>query len=123
MFKKIKKTLNLALAVAFLSFFGLATKVMAISLGNPLAQGKAEGIGATELYGRIIAGFLGIVGTVALVIFVWGGFLWLTSGGSPEKIKKGRDTLVWAILGLIVVFGSYIILKYVITAITKATTS
>jgi len=44
-------------------------------------------------------------------MFVIGGFMWMTAAGNPEKIKKGKDTLMWAILGIILIFSSYSILR------------
>lgn len=81
---------------------------------NPL--GDTSG-GAPELYGRIIRGFLGAMGAAALLFFIWGGLKLLTSQGNPEKVKSGRDTLLWAAIGLIVAFSSYIILRFVIKAV------
>ena len=77
------------------------------SLENPL--GSVTSI--SQLYGRIIYAFLGLSGAVALVMFILGGFSWMTAGGNEEKVKKGRDTLIWASLGLVVIFSSYAVLK------------
>jgi len=87
-------------------------------LTNPLGTASPE-----ELIGRIIKAVLGIVGSIALLMFIYGGFLWLTSGGSPEKIKKGKDVLVWAVIGLAIIFLSYTLVGFVINALTgKGTT-
>jgi hypothetical protein len=69
-----------------------------------------------ELIGRIIKTVLGVVGALALAMFVYGGFTWLTSGGSPDKIKKGKDILMWAVIGLIIIFTSYTLVDFVLTA-------
>jgi hypothetical protein len=69
-----------------------------------------------ELIGRIIKAVLGIVGALALAMFVFGGFTWLTSGGSPDKIKKGKDILMWAVIGLIIIFTSYTLVDFILTA-------
>jgi len=69
-----------------------------------------------ELIGRIIKAVLGVVGALALAMFVFGGFTWLTSGGSPDKIKKGKDILMWAVIGLVVIFTSYTLVDFVLTA-------
>jgi len=81
---------------------------------NPI--GDASG-GAPALYGRIIRAFLGVIGVAALFFFIIGGFKMLTSGGNPEKLKSGKDTLVWAIIGLFVAFSSYILLRFVLETI------
>jgi len=82
---------------------------------NPI--GDASG-GGPAIYGRVIKGFLGIVGVAGLFFFIIGGFILLTSRGNPEKIKSGKDTLVWAIIGLFVAFSSYILLRFVLEIIT-----
>ncbi|MFA5129203.1 MAG: pilin [Patescibacteria group bacterium] len=69
-----------------------------------------------ELIGRIIKTILGVVGALALAMFVFGGFTWLTSGGSPDKIKKGKDILMWAVIGLIIIFTSYTLVDFILTA-------
>lgn len=81
---------------------------------NPL--GDTTG-GAPELYGRIIRLLLGFTGVAALLFFIWGGIELLTSRGNQDKVKSGRDTIVWAIIGIFVAFSSYVILRYVIRAI------
>jgi len=49
-------------------------------------------------------------GLVVLSVLLWGGFLYLTSAGKPEKLKEAKDRIVSAFLGLIVLLSSYIIL-------------
>jgi len=77
-------------------------------LDNPLGP---TNLGPQDIYGRLIYAFIGVTGAVALSMFILGGFQWMTAGGNPEKIKKGRDTLMWAVLGLLVIFSSYAILR------------
>jgi len=51
-------------------------------------------------------------------MFIYAGFLWLTAQGKEAQITKGKDTMVWAIVGLIVIFSTYIVLTYVFKVIT-----
>lgn len=95
-------------------------EVKPVELTNPLT-GKSEPISIPELVGNIIKALLGIVGTLSLLMFMIGGFWWLTSAGNEERIKKGKDTLTWAILGLAITFGGYAILRFVISALIGAT--
>lgn len=57
---------------------------------------------------------LGIVGSLTLLMFVYGGFMFLVSGGSSERVASGRKIIVAATVGLIIVFGSWLIIKYVL---------
>ncbi|MBI1961229.1 MAG: hypothetical protein HYS45_00835 [Parcubacteria group bacterium] len=77
--------------------------------------------GPQELYGRLLRFLLGFVGVGALVFFIIGGIILLMSQGNPEKVKTGKDTLVWAIIGLFVAFTSYIILRFVLEIIITPT--
>lgn len=79
-------------------------------LENPLGDNAQS---PQWVYGRIIYGFLGITGALALIMFVIGGFQWMTAAGNADRVKKGRDTLMWAVLGLIIIFSSYAILRAV----------
>ena len=83
------------------------------TLQNPLGTNNPD-----DVIANIIRVFLGIVGVIALVYFIYGGFMMLTSGGNADRIKKGRDTLMWAIIGLAVIFGSYCITEAVFRALS-----
>lgn len=56
---------------------------------------------------------LGIVGSLALVMFIYGGVLFLISGGGSEKISQAKKIIVAAVIGLIIVFASFLIIKFV----------
>jgi len=70
-----------------------------------------------QLVGRVLNALLGIVGALALLMFVWGGFRWMTAAGNTEQAAKAKKTLVWAALGLVAIFGSYAILSFVTNAL------
>jgi hypothetical protein len=84
---------------------------------NPIGGSSAGG--APDLYGRLIKAFLGIIGVAGLFFVIVGGFILLTSRGNQEKVKAGKDTLVWAVIGLFVAFTSFIILRYVLEIIVQ----
>lgn len=60
---------------------------------------------------RTITGFLGLVGTIAILYIIIGGFRYMTAGGNEEQAKKGRNSLTWAVVGLISVILSYTIIQ------------
>lgn len=70
-----------------------------------------------QLIGIVIAGALGIIGSISLLIFVYAGFLMLISQGDPSKVQKSKAIMVWAAIGLIVIFGSYILVTYILTGL------
>ena len=48
-----------------------------------------------------------IVGSIALLMFIWGGIVWMTSQGEKARVEKGQKTLAWAVIGLAVIFVAY----------------
>jgi hypothetical protein len=61
-------------------------------------------------YIKIGVGFLGII---ALLFFIYAGFLWMTAQGKPDVIKKARDIMIWSVLGIVVILSSYTLLTYI----------
>jgi hypothetical protein len=55
---------------------------------------------------------------LALGFLVYGGIRWLTSGGDKEGVEKARNTIIAAIVGLIIIFLSYVILNFVLYFLT-----
>lgn len=89
-----------------------------VTLPNPLIDKTTKAnLTIQQIIGRGISVFLGIIGSVALVMFFYGGYLWLISGGSSDKIKKGKETLIWATIGLAVILGSGALVRTVINAL------
>lgn len=64
-------------------------------------------------WARIIGALLAFVGVGALITFVYAGFMFLTSSGNPEQVKKAKDTMVYAVLGVAVSMGAYVILGFI----------
>ncbi len=53
-----------------------------------------------------------IIGALALVMFVYGGFTLILSQGSSEKVKKGTDIILAAVIGLVIMFGAYMLVSF-----------
>ncbi|MCW1929992.1 MAG: Ig-like domain-containing protein [Candidatus Kerfeldbacteria bacterium] len=70
---------------------------------------------------NILAWFLGIVALIALGLTVYGGFLWMTSGGNEEKVEKAKQVLRNAIIGLLIILSAWGIVLYVIGVFSDAT--
>ncbi len=81
-------------------------------------QGLSASGTPAEIIGRAIRGILSVIGAIALLIVVYGGIILLTSVGKSEKIEKGKKIITWAVLGVAIILGSYVLVGYVISAIT-----
>lgn len=65
---------------------------------------------------KIINVVLGVLGVVAVAVVIYGGFLFLTAQGDPGKIKKGKDSITWGIIGLIIALLSWSIINFVLSS-------
>lgn len=97
----------------FLPLITSAQGAPPIELENPI---RAENL--PELLSNILQAGMGIVGALALLVFIYGGFRWLTSGGEPVKIQEGKDAMKWATVGLVVIFTSYALVRFVFSTLT-----
>jgi len=66
---------------------------------------------------------LGLVGALALAAFIAGGLMWILSAGSAEWVTKGKQTIIGAVIGLVIVFTSFMIIQLVFTALGIPNTS
>ncbi len=69
--------------------------------------------------GQIIGLVLSFVGVLFLVLMIYAGLTWMTAGGNQEKVKKAKDLMINAIIGLVVVLGAYAITAFVGEQLTQ----
>lgn len=69
----------------------------------------------TSVIAGMIKGFynygIGIAGILAAIMLMAGGIIWLTSAGSSEKVSQAKNLLGGSIIGLVILFGSWIMLR------------
>lgn len=87
-----------------------ATAAPATATKPPSEYKLTNPLGVTDIsviLGRIIKTFLGIVGGIALMVFVYGGVMWMTARGDASQLKKGQEALKAATIGLFIIMFSY----------------
>ncbi|NQV11780.1 hypothetical protein HQ524_00300 [Candidatus Uhrbacteria bacterium] len=89
------------------------------------ASGIAAGLGATPtplpvIIGQLIAGFIGLLGVLLAVYMVYGGFLWLTASGDPDRVKKAQHIISNTVIGILIVLVAFSAATFVITQLGKA---
>ena len=63
---------------------------------------------------NIINGVIGVLGIVAVIVIIMGGVSYMTSAGDAGKVKKAKDTILYGVIGLIIVMLSFAIVNWVI---------
>lgn len=67
--------------------------------------------------GKLIKIIMQVLGTIAFIMFVFGGVMWMNAHGNSERSSKALKTLVWASLGLVVIFASYALTSFVLSVL------
>ncbi len=112
------------ITVGLLTLMIAMVAMPALALETGIEYGTYTGLGTQDIREgimsiiRVLIGFLGII---AIVIILWGGFVWLTSGGNEEKVGQAKQIITAGIIGLVVIFVSYAIAQFVISQLLIAT--
>lgn len=115
-------------AVATLTFcFGLASPILAeadpttfsgglSSIKEVANQNKlGEARSTKEILQSIVKWLLSLVGTIAVISLLYGGFLYITSQGEDNKVEQAKHIILYSIIGLIIIGLSAIIVNVVIS--------
>ncbi|MFH1099143.1 MAG: hypothetical protein V1723_04495 [Candidatus Uhrbacteria bacterium] len=88
-----------------------------------VTTGEAAGIdsaGRIEvLIGRFIQAALALVGVIFFVLMVYAGYLWMTAQGETEQLKRAKDTLKNAVIGLAITLAAYAVTAFVISRLIE----
>lgn len=86
--------------------------------GEKLDEGECRSVNIYIILALNVVNYLfSIVGALALIFFIYGGFTMILSRGNSEQTKKGMEIITAAIIGLIVVFGAYMLVRFLGTAV------
>lgn len=77
---------------------------------------------AMELLNRVTGWVLGIVGAIAVLFIIYGGFRYITAQGNSQQMDTAKNIIIKAIIGLVVVVVAYVIVQVVVTAMVSGTT-
>ncbi len=116
------------ICTAIVLFMGHSMPVYGDEEINPVAEGAemARGSGMpTELttadgaLTNITNTLLRAIGLIAVVMLVFGGFKYIISGGDSAKVASAKNTIIYAIIGLIIVILAYAIVNFVVNSVTN----
>ena len=68
----------------------------------------------TNIAKKVVNLFSIVVGAISVIMIIYGGFRYITSGGASEKVGEAKKTLIYAIIGLIVVALAQLIIHFVL---------
>lgn len=91
-----------------------------------VACSKGEGVPGQELFGSgsifttVVNILLFIIGAICVVMLIWGGIRYTTSAGNSANVTAAKNTIMYAIIGLIIAFLAFAIVNWVLGAINPS---
>jgi len=109
-------------------FFGFDAQAQSFGKASDhlrnIAESKDVDLKTAELpvvIGKIIYGILGLLGVAALVLIIYAGLNWMFADGNPQNIQQAKHTIIFAVVGIIVIALAYAATYYVVTRVIGAT--
>ncbi len=126
MIKNVLKTLLPSLAIASLSLALVAAPLVGafdgtVSGGAAAARGTdqtADLFGSTGVFRTITNVLLFILGAISVIMIIIGGLRYVISGGNATAVTEAKNTILYAIVGVIVALLAYAIINFVLTSFT-----
>ena len=132
----MKVTKKITMFIASLGIIGLAGGVLGlpayaaadcnggsgidcINVGaNNAKTGGANSSNLTSVFQLVTNILLFLIGAISVIMIVVGGLKYTTSNGNAEMIKSAKNTIMYAIVGVIVAILAYAIVNFVISKLT-----
>ena len=120
----------LSISMVMLGCLGLSA-VPAFAAPVTLQQGaeaaRCDGcpanlFGDTGVFRQVTNTILYIVGIIAVIMLIIGGIKYVVSGGDSKKVTDAKNTVLYAIIGLVIAFLAFAIVNFVISALPAGST-
>lgn len=122
--KKIKATLialavlvsTVTIAPALPTYASDASNAISSGAGAATPSGTPSGVSLNSMIARVVDTLLFILGAVAVIMIIIGAFRYVTSGGDSGAITAAKNTILYAVIGLVVAILAYAIVNFVVSS-------
>ncbi|NTU69410.1 hypothetical protein HGB13_01080 [bacterium] len=119
----MKNKLKLILGSVFILPATTFAAIGAGSCPDSLNGSKACPSGGLQAFITTISNtILLIVGVIAVLMLIVGGFQYIASSGNPEQVNKAKNTIFYAIIGIVVTLLAFVAVQFVLGQLTAGTT-
>lgn len=125
--------------VAFVAAFALAVTALLVpvvptyaadcetyTIQNGVDCAKGDGVpggdtnplfGPNSIFTTVVNVLLFIIGAICVIMLIWGGIRYTTSAGNSANVTAAKNTIMYAIIGLVIAFLAFAIVNWVLVAI------
>lgn len=117
--------LVLSILISFMVMATGVSSVSALTLQEGAEAARCEGcpenlFGDTGVFKQVTNTILYIVGIIAVIMLIIGGIKYVISGGDSKKVTDAKNTVLYAIIGLVIAFLAFAIVNFVISALPSS---
>ena len=123
----MRKILRVIIPILMCGIFAvlLVSNVSALTLQEGAQAAQCDGcpsdlFGNTGVFKQVTNTILYIVGIIAVIMLIIGGIKYVVSGGDSKKVTDAKNTVLYAIIGLVICFLSFAIINFVISALPSS---
>ena len=95
----------------------ITTESVSEGVGNASAIPVPEGPDLFEIVKNLLSTTFFVVGVVAVIMMIIGGFYYMTSQGEPERVQKGKNTILYGIVGLVICLSAFAIVNFILASL------
>lgn len=123
--KKLSRIISEAITGAAAAATLFAGRAMAVSASEGAEIVRADNMPSdlTVVVKNISNTALTIIIAVSVVMLIYGGFRYIVSGGDSKKVTDAKNTILYAIIGLVISFLAYAIVNFVVGTIGGTATN
>lgn len=137
MTKKFKRVLTGLMIVPVLAFTALVLAPVTSPVSaacDPNDPGLSSGVdcaqptgasdslfGSDSIFTTVVDILLFVIGIIAVIMLIIGGIRYTVSGGESKAVQDAKNTILYAIIGIVVAFLAYAVVHWVLTSLTNST--
>ncbi len=106
-----------------LSKFNSSLQTTGVAAGYPAVTPASAQNNLIATVGKVISELLSFLGVIFLILMIYGGYVWMKARGNETDVKRARDIIIDALIGLIIVVAAYAISYFVVGSMLYSTTS
>ena len=104
-------------------------------IGNPTGSAAQNGVncahgsgaptklfGSQSIFTTVVNIMLFVIGAICVIMLIWGGIRYTTSAGNSAAVTSAKNTIMYAIIGLVIAFLAFAVVNWVLGSIAGTTT-
>jgi len=89
-----------------------------INCADPNDGQGADLFGSGSIFTTIVNTMLFIIGAISVIMLIYGGIRYTTSGGNASSVTAAKNTIMYAIIGLVIAFLAFAVVNWVLGSLT-----